>query len=59
MTCELYVVEYEDGEMLDASGDGGFSVFLSAAEAHDAMQSEIASHPENSLTVVRFLRDAG
>lgn len=51
---DLFTVEYEDGEQLDSSGDGGFSVFTSRAEAQDAIDSMSEEFP---MTIVRYARE--
>lgn len=52
----LYVVEDEDGEMLDNSGDGGFTVWLSRGDAQEALDCTDAA-AGLGMRVVRFVRE--
>lgn len=56
---ELFIVEYDNGEMVDATGDGGYSVWDTRAEAQDALDSEASSvdDPSIELKIVRFVRE--
>jgi hypothetical protein len=56
---ELFVVEREDGEWVDMQGDGGYSCFLSRAEAQDALDSEADNCEDGAenYKVVRFVRE--
>ncbi len=51
---ELFTVEHDDGEMLDSSGDGGFSVYTNRAEAQDAIDSMSEDLP---MTIVCYVRE--
>lgn len=56
---ELFIVEQESGEWVDATGDGGWSCWTTHAEAQDALDSE-ADNCEDQRTaykVVRFVRE--
>lgn len=58
MNRELFIVErIEDGSMLDGTGDGGFTVWETRAEAQDALDTEEGSRPNDGpWQVVRFSR---
>ena len=56
---ELFIVESENGEWLDNTGDGGWSCWTTQAEAQDALDSE-ADNGEDQRTaykIVRFVRE--
>ena len=53
---QLFTVEYDNGEMIDVDGDGGYSVWLSRAEAQDALDTTLASidDPDVALSIVEY-----
>ena len=56
---ELFIVEGENGEWIDNTGDGGWSCWTTQAEAQDALDSE-ADNGEDQRTaykIVRFVRE--
>ena len=57
---ELFAVERDNGEWIDAQGDGGFSIFTSRAEAQDALDSEADCCEEGveHYKIVRFVRES-
>ena len=57
MQPDLFTVEYRDGTMLDDTGDGGFTVWLSRADAQDAAESHDVEKLED-LQIVRYVREA-
>lgn len=53
---ELFTVEDDRGEMVDVTGDGGYSVFQERAEAEDCRDSEeSATNHEFVYRVVRYV----
>lgn len=57
----LFVVEYKDsGDLIDVTGEGGYSVWLTREEAQDALECEASNvpMPEEKLSVVEFRRVA-
>lgn len=52
----LFVVEHESGELLDATGDGGYTVWTTRAEAQDALDTAQVSEPEDTFSIVEFVR---
>ncbi len=54
---ELFVVEYPSGSMVDATGDGGFTVWATRAQAQDAMDSHACGEDSKDLVIVRFIRE--
>lgn len=57
---ELFVVERVNGEWIDIQGEGGYSCFLSLAEAQEALESEAdnCEEDESLYKIVRFARVA-
>lgn len=55
---ELFIVEHESGDMLDDTGNGGYTTWSTRIEAQDALDSMIDSHPEDGWKVIRFVRDS-
>lgn len=49
---EIFVAEYEDGSLVDDTGDGGWSAWFSRSEAQDAADNDT----DNPSTVVRYVR---
>lgn len=56
---ELFAVEDSHGEWIDAGDNGGFSVFTTIAEAHDALDAETESGDNDAITykIIRFMRE--
>ena len=54
---ELFIVEDENGEWVDATGDGGWSCWTTRADAQDALDSEADSRDKLAWKVVRFVRE--
>ena len=58
--AELFVVEHENGEWIDAQGEGGYSCFLSRTEAQEALdyEAENCEDEKTSYKIVQFSRAA-
>lgn len=54
MTQELFIVEYQDGEIDDGHDMGGFTVYLDRASAEDGLGN---LEEEDGAAVVRFVRE--
>lgn len=55
---ELFVVEHENGEWGDATGEGGWSVFANISEAQDELESSSDSGKEKGWRIVKFVRES-
>lgn len=54
---KLYIVEHESGEMLDHTGDAGYSVWDTREEAQDALDcEEDAREDYNHWKIIEFAR---
>jgi hypothetical protein len=56
---DLFIVEHENGEWIDSTGDGGWSCWTTRAEAQDALDSEADNDKDQTAAykVVRFMRE--
>lgn len=56
---ELFVVERQYGEWVDLMSEGGYSCFLTLAEAEEARHAEADNCEEDESTykIIRFVRD--
>jgi hypothetical protein len=56
---ELFIVEHENGEWVDHTGEGGWSCWTTLAEAQDALNSEADNYEvsEVEFRIVRFVRE--
>jgi hypothetical protein len=57
---ELFIVEHENGEWVDNTGDGGWSCWTTRAEAQDALDSEVDNYEVAApveFAIVRFVRE--
>jgi len=55
MTKEMFIVEYEDGEIDDSQDMGGFTVFLDRPSANEALEY---LEDDEQASVVRFVRES-
>jgi hypothetical protein len=55
---ELFIVEHENGEWVDATGDGGWSCWTTLIEAQDALDSEADCRDDQraAYRIIRFAR---
>ena len=51
----LFIVEHEDGEIVDVNGEGGFTVWFDSSEAKDAAYEE-SQEGGLPVAVVQYVR---